>query len=65
MGKWRAGRAVDALHDLTAPAARVLRDGAPVQLSVEAVVVWDVVLLEAGDVVPADARVGCWWTSRH
>ncbi|WP_175482626.1 cation-translocating P-type ATPase [Actinokineospora iranica] len=50
----RAERALAALRQLSAPAARVLRDGAAVTLPAAEVVPGDVVLLEAGDIVPAD-----------
>ncbi|HWL35577.1 MAG TPA: cation-transporting P-type ATPase [Frankiaceae bacterium] len=50
----RADRAVRALRDLSAPHARVLRDGAAVVIDAAGVVPGDVVLLAAGDRVPAD-----------
>jgi calcium-translocating P-type ATPase len=53
----RAEQAMAALRDLLAPQARVLRDGAPVTLPGEALVPGDIVLLEAGDRVPADLRL--------
>ena len=42
---------------MTAPRARVMRDGASVMIPAADVVVGDVLLLEAGDIVPADARL--------
>jgi Ca2+-transporting ATPase len=53
----RAERAVLALRSLTAPRARVVRDGRSEILPASEIVVGDVVILEAGDVVPADAHV--------
>ncbi|MFC8504208.1 cation-translocating P-type ATPase [Pedococcus sp. NPDC057267] len=53
----RAQRSVEALHEMTAPTARVLRDGAGRTIPAAEVVPGDVLLLEAGDIVPADARV--------
>jgi Ca2+-transporting ATPase len=53
----RAERAVQALQAMTAPRARVLRDGRSVVLPAAEVVPGDLVLLEAGDVVPADGRL--------
>lgn len=53
----RAQRSVEALHEMTAPVARVLRDGAAQTIPAAGVVPGDVLLLEAGDLVPADARV--------
>ncbi len=53
----RAERALMSLRAMTAPRARVRRDGHAVLLPARDVVRGDVLLLEAGDVVPADARV--------
>ena len=50
----RADRAVRALRDLSAPHARVLRDGVVRTIDAAGVVPGDVVLLAAGDRVPAD-----------
>lgn len=51
----RADRAVAALHAMTAPVAHVLRDGEHREIAVEHVVPGDLVVLSAGEVVPADA----------
>lgn len=53
----KAEKSLDNLKSLSAPHAKVLRDGTTVLLPAEELVVGDVVLLEAGDQVPADARV--------
>uniref|UniRef100_UPI0033409EDD HAD-IC family P-type ATPase n=1 Tax=Castellaniella defragrans TaxID=75697 RepID=UPI0033409EDD len=53
----RAEQALSALRSMLAPAARVLRDGKRVVVPVEDLVPGDVLLLEAGDRVPADARL--------
>ncbi len=53
----RAGRAVEALRELAEPTAAVLRDGRRQEVPVEIVVPGDVVVLEAGRRVPADARL--------
>ncbi|MCB9742269.1 MAG: cation-translocating P-type ATPase [Alphaproteobacteria bacterium] len=53
----RAERALAALRSLTSPRARVLRGGHSVMVPGREVVVGDRLLLEAGDVVAADARV--------
>ncbi|HEV8166358.1 MAG TPA: cation-translocating P-type ATPase [Actinomycetota bacterium] len=55
--EYRAERAILALRSMTAPRARVLRDGHPVVVAAAQVVPGDVLVLEAGDVVAADARV--------
>lgn len=53
--EYRAERAVLALRSMTAPRARVLRDGRSAVIPSLEVVRGDVLLLEAGDVVAADA----------
>ncbi|SFQ60490.1 Mg2+-importing ATPase [Variovorax sp. OK605] len=53
----RAGSAAKKLRASVALQARVLRDGAQLELSVAALVPGDIVLLSAGDRVPADARL--------
>ncbi|GAB6194803.1 cation-translocating P-type ATPase [Lysobacter xanthus] len=53
----RAERALDALRDLAAPRARVLRDGATATVPAASIVVGDVVALAEGDRIPADARL--------
>ncbi|HUA48160.1 MAG TPA: cation-transporting P-type ATPase [Solirubrobacteraceae bacterium] len=53
----RAKRALQALRNLSAPNALVRRAGVAVAAPVGALVVGDVLLVEAGSVVPADARV--------
>ncbi len=53
----RAEAGLAALTSMLATTARVRRDGAAIDIPAEDVVRGDVVLLEAGDRVPADARV--------
>jgi Ca2+-transporting ATPase len=53
----RAERSLRALRAMTSPRARVLRDGHTREVPAREVVPADVLLLEAGDVVAADARV--------
>jgi len=55
--EYRAERAMQALKAMAAPRARVRRDGATVTIAAAQVVPGDVLLLEAGDVVAADARL--------
>jgi P-type Ca2+ transporter type 2C len=55
--EYRAERAVLALRSMTAPRARVIRDGRTVELSAVQIVPGDILVLEAGDVVAADARL--------
>ncbi|MEU8925346.1 cation-translocating P-type ATPase [Kitasatospora sp. NPDC048545] len=53
----RAESAVAALSRLSAPAARVVRDGAQRKVPSTEVVRGDVIALSEGDIVPADARL--------
>jgi Ca2+-transporting ATPase len=55
--EYRAERAVAALARLTAPRARVVRDGHATVVPAAEVVRGDVLLLEGGDLVAADARL--------
>ncbi|GBG95543.1 cation-transporting ATPase [Ligilactobacillus salitolerans] len=53
----KAENAIDALQKMTTPYTRVRRDGQVQQIPSNQVTLGDIVLLEAGDVVPADARL--------
>ena len=53
----RAQRAIAALRRMSAPTARVLREGSVIEVPAREVVPGDIVNLEAGDVVPADLRL--------
>lgn len=53
----RAAKALASLDALSAPHARVLRDGQMTEILTSEVVVGDVVLLESGMRVPADLRI--------
>jgi Ca2+-transporting ATPase len=55
--EYRAERSIEALMKMTAPSARVLRNGAPALIPATEVVSGDILLLEAGDCVAADARL--------
>ncbi len=55
--EYSAERALAALRDLTAPRARVRRDGASCVITAADVVPGDVIEIEAGDVMSADARL--------
>lgn len=53
----KAEKSIEALQDMTAAVSKVLRNGQQVMLRSELLVPGDVILLEAGDAVPADARI--------
>ncbi|MBT3704601.1 cation-transporting P-type ATPase [Candidatus Peregrinibacteria bacterium] len=55
--KYRAERAVEALQAMVAPHARVLRDGQRIEIPAEDLVPGDILLLEEGVKITADARV--------
>ena len=56
--EYRAERSLEALRGLTAPTARVIRNGVRKEMAAQQLVPGDIVLLEAGDRVPADIRLG-------
>lgn len=53
----KAEKALDALKNMSAPHARVIREGKESVINADKLVVGDIILLEAGDFVPADARL--------
>jgi P-type Ca2+ transporter type 2C len=55
--EYRAEQAMAALKKLAAATARVLRDGAVIEVPAADLVPGDVVVLEAGNVIPADLRL--------
>ncbi len=55
--EYRAKRTLDRLSILTAPSARVVRDGTEQEVTLDEVVLDDVLLVSIGDQVPADAQV--------
>lgn len=57
MQESKAEKALDALKGLSAPHARVIRDGAEKMIDAIELVPGDIIRLEAGDFVPADARL--------
>ncbi|MHB9027312.1 MAG: cation-translocating P-type ATPase [Candidatus Latescibacterota bacterium] len=55
--EWRAEDALEALHRMSAPVAGVIRDGGIREVKAEEVVPGDIIDVESGDSVAADARL--------
>ena len=53
----KAEKAIAALQEIAAATSKVIRDGHQLTIRSEDLVVGDVIVLEAGDAVPADARI--------
>ena len=60
LGFWQessAGRAMEKLRSLIEMRHTVLRDGLQMQLTTHQIVTGDIILLNAGDIIPADCRI--------
>lgn len=53
----KAEKSLDSLKELSAPKAKVLRDGIKTEIASKEIVPGDVLLLEAGDMIVADGRI--------
>ena len=53
----RAESSLESLKNLSSPKTRVIRNGEKIEINSKNVVVGDIIHLEAGDIVPADARL--------
>ena len=53
----KAEKAIEALQEIAAATSKVIRDGKQITVHSEDLVVGDIIVLEAGDAVPADARI--------
>ena len=53
----RAEKALDSIADLSSPKAKVIRNGRRYLIDSKEVVVGDIIEFEAGDLIPADARI--------
>lgn len=56
--EFRAEKSMEALKKLTAPEATVVRSGREERVSADQLVPGDIILLETGDKIPADLRLG-------
>jgi len=55
--EYNADKAIKALEKISAPSAKVMRDGIHHQIHARELVYGDIIILEAGDIVPADSRL--------
>ncbi|MBE6632590.1 MAG: cation-translocating P-type ATPase [Ruminococcaceae bacterium] len=53
----KAEKAIEALQEMSKAQSKVIRDGKQISIPSEDLVVGDIIVLEAGDSVPADARI--------
>jgi len=53
----KAEKSIDSLKRMFSPTAKVIRDGEVCKISASSVVIGDLVILESGDLVPADIRL--------
>ncbi|MBQ9080920.1 MAG: cation-translocating P-type ATPase [Clostridia bacterium] len=53
----KAEKAIEALQEIAAATSKVIRDGKQISIHSEDLVIGDIIVLEAGDAVPADARI--------
>lgn len=54
---FKAQKSLDSLKALSSPSAKVIRDGIKIEVASKDIVVGDIVMLEAGDLVVADGRL--------
>lgn len=55
--EYKAEKSIEALQEMSIPSIQVMRDGEIIEIPVTDITVGDLVLLEAGDVVPADGKI--------
>ena len=53
----KAEKAIEALQQMSSPYSKVRRNGQVLQIKSEDIVPGDIVILEAGDAIPADMRI--------
>ena len=55
--EFRAKKAITSLGEITAPKAKVLRDGKPIEVKAEEIVIGDILLLFSGSKITADSKI--------
>ncbi|MBS1267248.1 MAG: Potassium-transporting ATPase ATP-binding subunit [Candidatus Woesearchaeota archaeon] len=55
--EYKAEKAIEALKNMASPKAKVIRDGKKVQIDSKDVVPGDILSIDTGDKIPADARI--------
>ncbi len=55
--QYKAQKNVASLSEMSSPKCRVLRDGKKIHIDTKDLVVGDIVVVEAGDIIPADGRL--------
>jgi len=55
--EYKAEKAIEALEKISAPTAKVMRNGKEMKIPAKEVVPGDILLLEAGDILAADSRI--------
>lgn len=55
--EFRADNAIDALKKMSMPKAKVIRGGEEIEIDAENLVKGDIIVLESGDIIPADCRI--------
>lgn len=55
--QYNTERTLEALKNMLPPSARVIRDGVEKEILAQEIVTGDIIVLEAGDAIPADARI--------
>ena len=53
----KAEKAIEALQEISGATSKVIRDGRQITIKSEDLVIGDIIVLEAGDAVPTDARI--------